>query len=310
MAPKKRTTRCTNKNSVKSKKVDAFLKDFDQEVKTRVDRIRAEGEILLKEISTLYNMEVLRLPTALRDMNWLTYHALGGSEKALEQAASVDLDILEITKAASEAVQTPLKTLRKAKKVKKAVETIEEGEEEMDAPRLPAGKRFRQEGGISGAAEPVPVAAHPRHKLEKAKSGTKKAPAPKRSRPPSARPIRLSKRLMSKASFDTLASQGAQPAPTGTAFATKFDSSVFKTPGLRAPAAHERVFSISANGSPLADSNDIFITVPLSGGESLRLRASELSKHNLLHLSQDALGSVKKLSAQLVTLCGSLKSQK
>lgn len=43
--------------------------------------------------------------------------------------------------------------------------------------------------------------------------------------------------------------------------------SVFKTPGLRAPSAHERVFSISANGSPLADKSEVFLVVPLGGGE-------------------------------------------
>lgn len=42
---------------------------------------------------------------------------------------------------------------------------------------------------------------------------------------------------------------------------------IFKTPGLRTPAVNERVYTISANGSPLADSSDVFITVPVGGGE-------------------------------------------
>lgn len=50
-------------------------------------------------------------------------------------------------------------------------------------------------------------------------------------------------------------------------FLTSLCFSIFKTPGLRAPAAHERVYTVSANGSPLADINDIFITVPVGGGE-------------------------------------------
>lgn len=43
--------------------------------------------------------------------------------------------------------------------------------------------------------------------------------------------------------------------------------SVFKAPGLRTPAAHEPVYTVSANGSPLAESNDVLITVPVGGGE-------------------------------------------
>lgn len=42
---------------------------------------------------------------------------------------------------------------------------------------------------------------------------------------------------------------------------------VFKTPGLRTPAARERIYNISVNGSPLADTKEIFLTVPVGGGE-------------------------------------------
>lgn len=42
---------------------------------------------------------------------------------------------------------------------------------------------------------------------------------------------------------------------------------VFKTPGLRTPAARERIYNISVNGSPLADSREIFLTVPVGSGE-------------------------------------------
>ena len=42
---------------------------------------------------------------------------------------------------------------------------------------------------------------------------------------------------------------------------------IFKTPGLRTPAARERIYNVSLNGSPLADSKEIFLTVPVGGGE-------------------------------------------
>jgi hypothetical protein len=41
---------------------------------------------------------------------------------------------------------------------------------------------------------------------------------------------------------------------------------VFKTPGLRTPAAKEQVYNISINGSPLADSKEISLSVPIGGG--------------------------------------------
>ncbi|KFO78782.1 Borealin, partial [Cuculus canorus] len=120
-------------------------------------------------------------------------------------------------------------------------------------------------------------------------------------RPPSARLRRTSKRS-SKNNFitpatgriETLCAQG------GTSMVTpRFDSRIFKTPGLRTPAINERVYTISANGSPLANSNDIFITVPVGGGESICLTANDLTKKNLLHLNPEAQGIMKQLSVSL-----------
>ncbi|KFP61802.1 Borealin, partial [Cariama cristata] len=120
-------------------------------------------------------------------------------------------------------------------------------------------------------------------------------------RAPSARGKRMSKRS-SKNSFITPATGRTVDlcAWGGTSMVTpKFDSRIFKTPGLRTPAVNERVYTISANGSPLAESNDIFITVPVGGGESIRLTASDLTKKNLLHLNPEAQGIMKKLSVSL-----------
>ncbi|NXK91543.1 BORE1 protein, partial [Formicarius rufipectus] len=79
----------------------------------------------------------------------------------------------------------------------------------------------------------------------------------------------------------------------------RFDSRVFKTPGLRTPALNERVYTISANGSPLADTNDAFLTLPLGGGESIRLTAKDLTKKNFLQLNPKARGLMKNLSVSL-----------
>ncbi|KAH0625327.1 hypothetical protein JD844_033841 [Phrynosoma platyrhinos] len=253
-------------------------------VKERIQAIKVSSEHLQKEISNIYDMELLRLPVALREMNWLSYYALGGGEKALEKVALGDLDIQEITKLASEAIQTPIKTVRKAKKAKQAIETIDE---EVGSPVLPSGKRSRQEkeAVLPGPSEQDSnMLQQPR----KGKRSIKKPLTAKKSRPPSVRSTRFSRR----------------------------------TPGLRPPAPQERVFSISisANGSPLADSNDIFITLPVGGGEpnnaalgliavilfsaqSICMRASDLTEKDLKRLNPTALGSMRKLSVSQSFLC-------
>ncbi|XP_070799170.1 borealin isoform X2 [Pituophis catenifer annectens] len=322
---KRPTARGAPKASALNKRVDAFLKDFDREVRARLAQVRAAGESLKKDVENLSNMEVLRLPLALRKMNWVAFLALGGSDKALEQVASVKRgghrgdhpaglqghpDALPDRQerpllssgihSMTALVHLPSGLLMRISK--QAIETIDE---EMETSLLPAGKKSRQENQAAVDPEVAP------QKPGKVQTSTKRPPNSKRTRPPSSRAKNFRKRL-SKVNPITPASQG-NPTKAATPLFTpagKFDSSVFRTPGLRAPAAHERVFSISVNGSPLADRSEVFLTVPLGGGENVRIRASELSERDLTGLSAQALGSVKKLSSQLVHLCNRLGSHK
>ncbi|KAB0406831.1 hypothetical protein E2I00_012405 [Balaenoptera physalus] len=189
-------------------------------------------------MDNLYNIEILRLPKALREMNWLDYFALGGNKRALEEAATADLDITEINKLTAEAVQTPLKSAK-----------------------ISFDCDFRLKGVLHPRREPGPY-------KEKAK-------------------VKAVGRLELSM---------VKPTPGLT---PRFDSRVFKTPGLRTPAARERIYNVSVNGSPLADSKEIFLTVPVGGGESMRFLASDLQRIDIAQLDPEALGSIKKLSVSL-----------
>ncbi|KAK2546316.1 Cdca8 [Columba livia] len=267
------------------RKLAAFLKDFDREVQSRLERLRAKGERLVKEVEDMYDMAILRLPVQIREMNWIEYFAKGGSEKVLEEAATADLEITEINKLAAGVIQTPLKVIQKVQKCNQDIEAIEE---EAEAPLLPLAKKAKHDTQCPGDldAENInPRAAKLSHKGEatdlvfQVKASTKKAPASRSRRAPSARVKRVSNR-------------------------------VFKTPGLRTPAVNERVYTISANGSPLADSSDICIKVPLGGGQSICLTANDLTKKNLLHLDPEAQGIMKKLSVRLAQACSGTKTQR
>ncbi|KAM7083350.1 borealin isoform X2 [Ciconia boyciana] len=258
--------------SARGRKLAAFLKDFDREVRSRLEQLRTNGQRLVKEVENLYNIEILRLPVALREMNWLDYFAKGGSKKVLEEAATADLEITEINKLTAEVIQTPLKIIKKVEKSKQDIEAIEE---EAEPPLLPLAKKAKHDSQCPPELEAENV--NPR--TGKVKASMKKVPVSRSRRAPSARVKRLSKRI-------------------------------FKTPGLRTPAVNERVYTISANGSPLADSNDIFISVPVGGGESIRLTASDLTKKNLLHLNPEAQGIMKKLSVRLAQACSGAKTHR
>ncbi|KAM6235679.1 borealin [Spheniscus humboldti] len=291
--------------SARGRKLAAFLKDFDREVRSRVEQLRANGQRLVKEVENLYNVEILRLPVALREMNWLDYLAKGGSKKVLEEAATADLEITEINKLTAEVIQPPLKIIKKVEKSKQDIEAIEEATE---PPLLPLAKKAKHDNQCLPELEAENI--NPR--TGKVKASTKKVPVSRSRRAPSARVKRMSKRS-SKNNFITPATGRIVDlcAQGGTSMVTpRFDSRIFKTPGLRTPAVNERVYTISANGSPLADSNDIFITVPVGGGESIRLTASDLTKKNLLHLNPEAQGIMKKLSVRLAQACSGAKTHR
>lgn len=46
-------------------------------MRSRVEQLRTNGQRLVKEAENLYNIEILRLPLALREMNWLDYLGTG-----------------------------------------------------------------------------------------------------------------------------------------------------------------------------------------------------------------------------------------
>ncbi|NXL83742.1 BORE1 protein, partial [Alectura lathami] len=228
----------------------------------------------------------------------------GGSKKVLEEAATVDLEITEINKLTAEVIQTPLKVVKKGKS-KQDIEAIEE---EAEDPLLPLAKRAKHDSQLP--PEQAVESTNPR--TGKVRASSRKAPASRSRRAPSARVKRMSKRS-SKSNFITPATGRAFDvcARGGTSIVTpKFDSRIFKTPGLRTPAVNERVYTISANGSPLADGNDVFITVPVGGGESIRLTASDLTKKSLLHLNPEAQGIMRNLSVRLAQACSGAKTHR
>ncbi|NXC73681.1 BORE1 protein, partial [Anhinga anhinga] len=231
------------------------------------------------------------------------FSAKGGSKKVLEEAVAADLEITEINKLTAEVIQTPLKIIKKVEKSKQDIEAVEE---EAEPPLLPLAKKAKHDSQCLPELEAENV--NPR--TGKVKASTKKVPVSKSRRAPSARVKRMSKRS-SKNNFITPATGKIIDlcARGGTSMVTpKFDSRF--TPGLRTPAVNERVYTISANGSPLADSSDIFITVPVGGGESIRLTASDLTKKNLLHLNPEAQGIMKKLSVRLAQACSGAKTHR
>ncbi|TKS88197.1 Borealin Cell division cycle-associated protein 8 [Collichthys lucidus] len=274
MAPRKRTTK-QRKNNPKTAKLEAFLEDFDSEVKTRVGQLKEKFNQLLKDVDNSYNMALIKLPKAVRQTTWLE-HCKPDKPKSPEVdnvKREEEAAIVESVVAEDHAVL--LKSVKKMSK-KKAKSS---SEDENTPGTTRKGKATRKPPTTS--------------KRAKALSVSKQNTSIRRS---TRKPLVTPARSM----LDSSLMMGATPLIT-----PRFDPRLPKTPAVRVPRHKERVYSISVNGSPIAAGNeDIVINVPIGNGESVQLLASQMDSVDLSLLDETALKSIRLLQNRLTTLCG------
>nr|XP_046216895.1 borealin isoform X3 [Oncorhynchus gorbuscha] len=83
-----RPKKTKQRKNPKLDKLEAFLEDFDSEVKTVVERLKERTNGLLKDADNFFNMAVIKLPKTVRQMNWLEHC---GSEKPKSPVEDVKL---------------------------------------------------------------------------------------------------------------------------------------------------------------------------------------------------------------------------
>ncbi|KAM4701064.1 borealin [Discoglossus pictus] len=278
MAPGRKKNSRRKNHTVKNEKLASFLKDFDSEVKSIVEQLKTNVVNNLKEVDSLYNIEILKQPVAIREMCWLKFFAKGGSERALEEAAMVNLDSEEIHQITSCVSQTPFKSAKKVKKRKKE---------------------------LADEMENIPERS-----VLRAKTVTRKAPVTRKTRV-SAANTSISKRTSKRARVTPATKRTADTSVLGyTPVVTpKFDTRLFKTPALRTPSVQEPVYTFSANGSPLACMDELFINVPVGDGKNIRLTADEVANMDISNLDQQSFENIKLLSRRLEKMCKNVKSK-
>uniref|UniRef100_A0A8C2IGJ3 Cell division cycle associated 8 n=1 Tax=Cyprinus carpio TaxID=7962 RepID=A0A8C2IGJ3_CYPCA len=261
MAPRKRTQNAKTKKNPKTPKLEAFLLDFDDEVHTIVERLKEKTNNLLKDADNLYKTALIKLPMAVRKMNWIEYCSKDFPLCCtchMEEAAQVALDIAEnhvVPKFA-------------AKEAKNGANS----EDENVAPLKSAVKKKK-------ASKKAPSTS----KKARALSISKQSNTIQRS---TRKPLITPARSLLESSII-----GATPLIT-----PRFDPRLPKTPALRLAHHREKVYSMSVNGSPIIGSGeDIVISVPLGNGECIQLLASEMDSVDLSQLDEKALRSIRNL---------------
>uniref|UniRef100_A0A674CBR9 Cell division cycle associated 8 n=1 Tax=Salmo trutta TaxID=8032 RepID=A0A674CBR9_SALTR len=269
MGRPKRTTK--QRKNPKLDKLEAFLEDFDSEVKTVVERLKERTNSLLKDADNIFNMAVIKLPKAVRQMNWLEHCGSEKPKSPVEDATKVE-EAAQVESIMAEVHTIPPKTAKKAMSKSGEARTSSEDEENTMA-RGKKGKSTRKP--LSKRAEALSVS--------KQNTSIKKT-----SRKPLVTPAR-----------NMLDSSLMGPTPLITA---RFDSWLPKTPVTRIPRHKERVYSISVNGSPISEGgNDIVINVPVGNGASIQLLASQMDTVDLGQLDETAIRSIRLLQLNVLT---------
>ncbi|XP_051805386.1 borealin isoform X1 [Acanthochromis polyacanthus] len=276
MAPRKRTTK-QRKNNPKSAKLEAFLEDFDLEVKTRVGQLKEKINQLLKDVDNSYNMALIKLPKAVRQTSWLE-HCKSDKPKSPEvddvKQREEEAAMVESVVAEDHAVL--LKTVKTSKKNGRTKSSCED---ENTPSTTRKGKASRKPPTTSKRAKALTLSKQ-------------SAPIRRSNRKPLVTPAR--------SVLDSSVMMGTTPLIT-----PRFDPRLPKTPAVRVPRHKERVYSISVNGSPIAaGDDDIVINVPVGNGESIQLLASHMDSVDLSLLDETALRSIRLLQNRLTSLCG------
>ncbi|KAM4724779.1 borealin isoform 2-T2 [Anableps anableps] len=274
MAPRKRTTK-QRKNNPKTAKLEAFLEDFDSEVKTRVGQMKEKLNQLLKDVDNSYNMALIKLPQAVRQMVWLQLcnPVKPKTPEVDDVKREEEAAIVESVVAEDHAVL--LKSVKKTTRKK-------------------AGAKFSSDDeNILSSTRKTRTARKPPSTTKRSRvlGVSKENSTIRRSnRKPMVTPARNL--------LDSSLVMGSTPLIT-----PRFDPRLPKTPAVRVPRHKERVFSMSVNGSPIAAGSDIIINVPVGNGESIQLLASEMDSVDLNLLDETALKSIRLLKNRLTTLC-------
>lgn len=276
MAPRKRTTR-QRKNNPKSAKLEAFLEDFDSEVKTRVGQLKEKINQLLKDVDNSYNMALIKLPKAVRQTSWVEHLRAEKPKSPTVDEAKREEEAAMVESVVAEDHAVLLQTTKKMTKKRGGAKSSLKDENTPSTTSKP--KASRKPPTTSKRAKALSVS--------KLNSSIRKS-----SRRPMVTPAR--------SALDSSLMMGPTPLIT-----PRFDPRLPKTPAVRIPRHKERVYSISVNGSPIAAGNeDVVINVPIGNGESIQLLASEMDSVDLSLLDETALRSIRLLQTRLTTLCG------
>ncbi|KAM7373441.1 hypothetical protein PAMP_008291 [Pampus punctatissimus] len=276
MAPRKRTTK-QRKNNPMTAKLEAFLEDFDLEVKTRVEQLKEKINQLLNDVDNSYNMALIKLPKAVRQTSWLEHCKFEKPKSPQVDDTKREEEAAIVESVVAEDHNVLLKSVKKTTKKKAGGKSSSEDENTPGKTRK--GKATRKPPTTS--------------KRAKALSISKQNTSIRRS---TRKPMITPARSMMESSMI----MGSTPLIT-----PRFDPRLPKTPAVRIPRHKERVYSISVNGSPIAAGNeDIVINVPIGNGESIQLLASQMDSVDLSLLDETALRSIRRLQSRLTTLCG------
>merc|ERR1712112_433808 len=136
--------------------IDLMLKDFDKQVDARIAEMEADMESTIKSIHTLYKVELIKLPSSIKNMKWTDYVSQCREDGSYPLALSSAME--KVVEDVTSTVQPKLSSIKTTKKPSTKSKRSSRSSKAMSDLATPATSSYRtrrSKATPSGAPPPA-----------------------------------------------------------------------------------------------------------------------------------------------------------
>lgn len=135
--------------------IDLMLKDFDKQVDARIAEMEADMESTIKSIHTLYKVELIKLPSSIKNMKWTDYVSQCREDGSypLALTSAMEKVVEDVTSTVDPKLST-IKTTKKPSTKSKRASRSSKASSDLATPAPSSSRIARSKKGSSSLATP------------------------------------------------------------------------------------------------------------------------------------------------------------
>jgi len=142
--------------------IDLVLKDFDKQVEARIAEMEADMESTIKSIHTLYKVELIKLPSSIKNMKWTDYVSQCREDGSYPFALTSAMEkvVEDVTSTVDPKLST-IKTTKKPSTKSKRSSRSSKASSDLATPATSSSRTARSKKGSGSLATPSASGAPP-----------------------------------------------------------------------------------------------------------------------------------------------------